>query len=350
LAKFLYILSGMKSLLSLILPLLLVFGCTPTPHTKQKHFSKSGQFFGSIMKVDVCYNENQSQALNQAIDAIWSRFADIHWRLSTYDPDSDMNRINHSLSQPVTVGADTYGLIKDSLYYHQFSDQEFDITVYPLIKLWKTAQKRNALPTPAEIQEAQKHMGMDRIKLLNKNQVQLLTPAPSLTIDSIADGYAADETARILRAYGFTNFLVDATGELYGGGHNCEGKFWNIGVQDPQNPGAIIDIIQIENTSVTTSGNYEHFYTINGKQYSHIISPKTGFPRADILSATVIAPSTEFSDFWSTALCLIDPQRGIELIDSLGEGYASMVIVTDSSGEIHNYSSQNYKKYLVVSR
>jgi thiamine biosynthesis lipoprotein ApbE len=90
----------MKSLLSLILPLLLVFGCTPTPHTKQKHFSKSGQFFGSIMKVDVCYNENQSQALNQAIDAIWSRFADIHWRLSTYDPDSDMNRINHLCRNP----------------------------------------------------------------------------------------------------------------------------------------------------------------------------------------------------------------------------------------------------------
>jgi thiamine biosynthesis lipoprotein ApbE len=86
----------------------------------------------------------------------------------------------------------------------------------PLIKLWKTAQKTQCLANPSGIQEAQKHMGMDRIKLLNKNQVQLLTPAPSLTIDSIADGYAADETARILRAYGFTNFLVDATGELYG--------------------------------------------------------------------------------------------------------------------------------------
>lgn len=342
-------LTCMKRLLSFTLLLLLTFGCVPTAHIKQKRFSKSGQFFGSIIKVDVCYNDNQIQALDQAIDAIWSRFADIHWRLSTYDPASDMNRINHSLSKPVTVGADTYGLIKDSIYYHHFSDQEFDITVYPLIKLWKTAEKRNELPTELEIKEAQNHMGIERIKLLDKNQVQLLTPAPSLTIDSIADGYAADETARILRAYGFANFLVDATGELYGGGHNCEGKAWTIGVRDPQNPGAIIDIIKIENTSVTTSGNYEHFYTINNQQYSHIISPKTGFPRADILSATVIAPNTEFSDFWSTALCLIDPQRGMELIDSLGEGYASMVITTDHAKKIRKHSSQNYKKYLHVS-
>lgn len=267
----------MKTIVSLALTLLLLGGCAPAPKTQLKKFTKSGQFFGSVIKIDVCYNENQSTALEKAVDAVWSRFADIHWRLSVYDPASDLNRINSSFPQAVAVGADTYGLIKNALYYHKFSDGEFDITIYPLLKLWKTAQKRDSLPTQEEITQAQTQMGIERIKLLDRNQIQLLAPAPSLTIDSIADGYVADETARILRAYGFANFLIDATGELYGGGHNCQGKTWQIGVRDPQNPSAIIDIVKIENTSVTTSGNYEHFYSIKDKQYSHIISPKPAF-------------------------------------------------------------------------
>lgn len=330
--------------------LLVTLGCTLPSAPKQNHLSKSGQFFGSVIKIDVCYNENQKKDLDNAVDALWTRFADIHWRLSVYDPLSDINRINHSSSEPISVGADTYGLIKDALHYHAFSSGEFDITIYPLLALWKTAQKRDALPSADQIREAQKLMGIDRIKLLDRNRVLLLDPAPKLTIDSIADGYAADEAARILRAYGFSNFLVDATGELYGGGRNCEGKPWKIGVQDPQNPGAIVDILNLQNTSVTTSGNYEHFYTIKNKQYSHIISPKTGFPRNDILSATVIAPSAEFSDFWSTALCLMDPRRAISLIDSLGEGYASMVIALDDQGKVQKYSSRNYPRFIIETR
>ncbi len=336
----------MHKKLALILVLLILAGCSKTSDAPLKRFSKSGEFFSSVVNVDVCYAPGQEVALKRATDEIWARFADIHWRLSVYDPNSDMNRINSSYPNSVTVGADTYGIIADSLYYNRLSDGMFDITVYPLLKLWKTDEKKNILPSVEEIRAAQAMMGSDKVQLLDKNQIRLLNPDTKLTIDSIADGYAADEAARILRAHGFSNFLVDTSGELYGGGHNCQGGPWRIGVKDPHDPTHIIDVIEMTNTSVTTSGSYEHFYMIDGKQYSHIIDPKTGFPHNNLISATVIAPSAEFSDFWSTALCLLNPQRGIELINSLGEGYASMVVVKEGNGKFVKKASRNYARYL----
>ncbi len=296
--------------------------------------------------MDVCYDQNQSVELDQATKEIWERFADIHWRLSIYDPKSDMNKINNSFPNVVTVGADTYGLIKNSIEYNKFSDKVFDITIYPLLNVWKDSEQKNRLPTLEELREAKKAIGVSNIELLPGNQIRLLNPTTKLTIDSIADGYAGDEAVRILRAHGFQNFLVDSTGELYTGGNSCEGHPWRIGIQDPNDPNKIIDVLELTNASVSTSGNYEHFYTIQGKRWSHIINPITGFPSQDMISVTVVAPTTEVSDFWSTALCALNADRGIALIDALGDGYASMVLIDQGDGKTIKKFSRNYPKYL----
>ena len=313
-----------------------------------KKFSESREMFGSVARLDVCYAPGQEQALEQTVAEIWLRFEDIHGRLSVYDPASDMNRINHSFPDAVTVGADTWTLVSDAVYYHQLSGGEFDITIYPLLRLWKESEKAGVLPTNDQIRAVQELLGPDQFELLSKNQVRRLNPGAALTIDSIADGYAGDEAARILRAHGFSNFLVDTTGELYAGGRSCEGRPWRLGVKDPRDPfgGKMVDVLALRDMAVTTSGNYEHFYTIGEKKYSHVISPRTGFPREDIVSATVIAPNTEISDFLSTALCLLEPAKGAELVDSLGEGYASKVLTDAGDGQLTARESRRYRRYL----
>ena len=338
-----------KKLIIFLISVWLITGCAKQERPALKKFSKSGDFFGSIVRVDVCYEPRQQQALEEAVDEIWLRFADIHGRLSIYDPASDLNRINHSYPKAVTVGPDTWTIISDSFYYNRLSRGEFDITIYPLLKLWKESEKKGVLPSNDQIHLVQQLMGSDKFTLLKDNQIRLNNPGTQLTIDSIADGYSGDEASRILRAHGFPNFLVDTTGELYAGGHNCSGQPWRIGVKDPRDPSGtqIVDVLGLQNMSATTSGNYEHFYTIDGKRYSHIISPTTGYPHNEIVSATVIAPNTEFSDFLSTALCLMDSKRGVQLIDSLGEGYASMVLVDQGHGTLDKVSSRSYKQYLV---
>ncbi|MBF0387393.1 MAG: FAD:protein FMN transferase [Candidatus Omnitrophica bacterium] len=339
---------GRNILVLFMILLLAAGGCSRPGPAPLKKFTRTGEFFSSSVRLDVCYADGQEEALRQAVDEIWARLADIHWRLSVYDPQSDLNRINRSYPDPVTVGADTWLLIKDAVYYNQASLGEFDITIYPLLKLWKDGEKKNVLPTSEQIRLAQGAIGPDKFELLPRNQVRLLNPRTKLSINSIADGFAGDEAARILRAHGLANFLTDTTGELYAGGKNCGGQPWRVGVKDPQDPAGarLVDVLALENTSVTTSGNYEHFYLIGDKRYSHIISPKTGFPRNEIVSVTIIAPSTEFSDFWSTALCLLDPVKGLALIDDLGDGYAGMVLVDDGQGRLLKKASRNYSRYL----
>lgn len=312
-----------------------------------RRFSESREFFSSVVRLDVCYAPGQKEALELAVAEIWERFADIHERLSVYDPQSDLSRVNRSYPDVVTVGADTWTILRESIYYNRLSGGEFDVTVNPLLRLWKESEKNNILPTAEQIRAVQKTMGTDKLEFREKNSVRLLNAMTRITIDSIADGYAADEAARILRAYGFVNFLVDTSGELYAGGHNCRGRPWRIGVNDPRDPlrSSLVETVSIENLSVTTSGNYEHFYTIAGKRYSHVISPLTGFPREAIVSATAIAPSAQFSDFLSTALCLMDPAQGIALIDRLGENHAAMILIDQGNGRLARKTSRRYERY-----
>ncbi|MBI5150278.1 MAG: FAD:protein FMN transferase [Candidatus Omnitrophica bacterium] len=332
--------------LSVGILVVLLAGCVRAAPLKR--FSESREMFGSVVRLDVCYAPGQEQVLEQTVAEMWLRFEDIHGRLSVYDPASDMNRINYSFPDAVTVGADTWTLISDAAYYNRLSGGQFDITIYPLLRLWKESEKNGVLPTAEQIRAVQQLLGADKFELLQNNRVRVLNPGTQLTIDSIADGYAADEAARILRAHGFANFLVDTTGELYAGGHSCEGRAWRLGVNDPRDPlrSTLVEAVSLENMSATTSGNYEHFYTIAGKRYSHVISPLTGFPHNEIVSATVIAPSTEFSDFLSTALCLMPVKKGIALVDSLGEGYAAMILVDEGGGKLARKASRYYKKYL----
>lgn len=335
-----------KTLLTGVVCGLLLIGCGQAVPLKK--FSESREMFGSVARLDVCYAPGQERALEEVISGIWTRFEDIHARLSVYDPASDLTRVNHSFPDAVTVGADTWTLISDAVYYNRLSGGEFDITVYPLLRLWKDSEQNGVLPTAEQIRAVQRTMGPDKFELLADNQVRLLNPATQLTIDSIADGYAADEAARILRANGFADFLVDTSGELYAGGHSCQGRPWRAGVNDPRDPSrsTLVEAVSLENMSVTTSGNYEHFYMVAGRRYSHIISPVTGFPRDEIVSATVIAPGAEFSDFLSTALCLMPVKKGIGLVDSLGEGYAAMVLVDEGGGRLTRRTSRYYGKYL----
>lgn len=311
-----------------------------------KQLTKAGEFFGSYVKVDVCYAAFEEKKLQKAMDDVWARFGDIHTRLSVYDAKSDINKINAAYQAPVKVQSDTYQLIKDSLEYHRSSFGVFDITLGALIKLWKSKGKEGMMPTSDEIAQAKSLVNVQAIELLSDNQIILKQEGVKVNIDSIGDGFAADEAARILRAQGFKNFLIDASGEMYAGGENCSGKKWRIGVRDPSDTTKIMEVLEVSNLGVSTSGSYERFYEIDGRKWSHIIDPRSGYPAEGIVSATVVAPSAQYADFLSTAFCILSPQKSFFIVDELGEGYAATVVLggPDQNGE--KQSSVIYDKYL----
>jgi thiamine biosynthesis lipoprotein len=331
----------MQRSFSWVLVFIFLTGCGRSA-PEVRRYSKLGEFFGSVVKVDVCYRDEEEPRLQQALDEVWTRFADIHSRMSVYDPDSDINKINRAYDEGVEVGADTYGLIREALEYHRISQGVFDISVGPLIVLWKESGRKGTLPSAEEVGAARVMTGIDAVELLPDNRVRLRKTGVKINIDSIGDGYAADEAARILRSFGFENFLVDASGELYAGGQSCQGRPWRVGVIDPNDTSRLVDVVELSDMAVSTSGNYEHYYEIEGKRWSHIIDPATGYPSDDISSATVIAPTARFADFLSTALCVLDPAEGQKIVEDLGESYASMVIFGPPEGQAGMAMSRNY--------
>ena len=161
----------------------------------------------------------------------------------------------------------------------------------------------------------------------------------------IAKGYAVDEAARVFREKGIDSFFIDAGGDVYAGGRNCVGKPWRIGIRDPRDSKNIIDVVEVIDGAVATSGDYEQYYEIRNQRWSHIIDPSSGYPQKEVISATVIAPSAMRADALATALCVLGVRLGTDHIDELGKKYASLMIIDKRTDGIKKISSHEYNNY-----
>ncbi len=316
----------MKEIIFFILFVMLV-GCSAKPWEKAAHkYEQSASLMNTTVTIDVCAQASQEQNLDAAFKEAWDRLADIGWRMNVFDEKSDVAKVNNSFGCPVAIGQDTYAVIKMAMEYNRLTDGAFDITVWPLISLWKSGEKTNTLPSHVEIMRTKKFLGPAVVQFLPDHQLTLVNEVVKIDLGGIAAGYAVDETVDILRRHGFTDFLIDLGGDMYAGGHNCQGKLWKIGIKDPRDITKIFDVVFLSNAAVTTSGDYEKFYEIKGQRWSHIFNPLTGYPQKGVTSATVIAPTTIAADALATALCVLGRERGQRLIDHLGEGYAALII------------------------
>ena len=219
-----------------------------------------------------------------------------------------------------------------------------------MINLWKDAADKNVAPNKEDLLTVKDAVRIENIKLLENEKIVLKNKLSRIDLGGIAKGFAVDEAAKIFRAYGFNNFLIDAGGDVYVSGLNCSNKPWRVGIRSPFNNSKIYDIVSLSNAAVTTSGNYERYFDINAQRYSHIIDPQSGYPQERVVSATVIAPSAQEADVLSTALCVLDAKKGIELIDSFGIDHAALIIIKNNAGEIEEVFSKNYRELRIENR
>jgi len=325
--------------------LLGVFTACSSP-AKEK-YRETKALMGTFVQVDVCYDQTTQSKLAATYADLWKRVGEIAWRMSVFEDPSDVTSINHSYQHPVKIGADTYQLIQESLDYWRITGGRFDITVGPLVELWRGVKDGSALPSEEEIRSLQKAVGPQNIRLLEGNRVETLNPQTHVDLGGIAKGYAVDEAARILRAHGFEDFFIDAGGDDYVGGMSCENRLWRVGIEHPRIPGKLIRVVGLTDAAVTTSGDYEQYKEIGGKRYSHIIDPSTGWPAQGPVSATVIAPTAAAADALSTALSVMPPEEGEKLIDQLGQGYASLTITESPQGDLEEHESRRFVRHRI---
>ncbi len=296
-----------------------------------QQFKETRMQMGTLVSITVF--ERKKDTAEKAIDLAFNRIAEIENLMSNYKEDSELSMINRKASAEfVPLTQDTFTVIKKAIEFSRLSRGAFDITCGPLCKLWKDAGKSGRLPTNEELEKILNVVGYNKINLNVEKQALSFQSTSGggmeLDVGGIAKGYAVDEAIRVLKGHGIESALVEAGGDLYAMGTKPGGKHWLVGIQDPLHPDnaeTFLGKLKIKDCAVATSGDYQRFVVINGKKYSHIVNPLTGWPVKNVPSVTVIASDATTADALATALSVMGAKEGIELAQSI-PGVEALII------------------------
>lgn len=321
-------------------------GCTGTAGFRE--YRKDIFALNTWVNIRIYAGKNGPDILDKAI----KRIEEIENRMSVTIQDSDVSRINSNAGkQAVKVHDDTFAVIKKALEYAQISNGAFDITIYPIVKLWGITSEHPRVPADTEIQDKLKLVDYRNVVLdEEKKTVYLKEAGMGIDLGAIAKGYAADEVVRILKEEGVAHALINMGGNVIAMGGKPDGQPWKIGVQDPRSEGAQrhIAIIEVTDGSVVSSGDYERYmvdvYKKTGKRYHHIFDPSTGYPaNSGLMATTVVASNSIDADALSTTVFIMGAEKGLEMVEGL-EGVDAMAITFDKK----IYASKGLKEKLVV--
>ena len=261
--------------------------------------------------------------------------------LTTFDDSSQTSLINKNAGiGPVKVDVEMFELIQRSKKISEITQGAFDITYGSIDKkLWNFDQSMKSLPEPGIAKQLVRLINYENVILDEKNvTVFLKERGMRIGFGGIGKGYAAEMAKQLLKRKGVKSGVVNAAGDLTAWGFQPNGKPWTIGIANPEAIQHAFSYLDITNTSVATSGNYEKFIMINGKKYSHTIDPKTGLPVTGIKSVTIISPNAEIADAMATPVMVMGIKVGLDMIDQI-KGLACIII--DDNNTI--YTSKNIR-------
>lgn len=238
-----------------------------------------------------------------AADAALAEAQRLDSLLSNYRPESEWSVVNRSAaSHPVKVSPELLQLFQACLEYSRASDGAFDITVGPLMKIWGFYKNAGHLAPKSEVQAALEKIGYRHIHLDAAAQtVWFDTRGVEMDPGGIGKGYAVDRMVEILKKRGVERALVAGSdSSIYGlGAPPDQPEGWEVSIRDPKNSRRAVEQVFLKNASLSTSGSYEKFFQADGRTYSHIMDPRTGYPARGTVSVSVIAPRTIDSEAWA---------------------------------------------------
>ena len=287
-----------KFLFLLFLWMLCFSGCQK-PSGMADSSSRVLESMDTVMQL-TSYGENRDIALDAAVNEI-NRLNEL---LSTENASSEIAQLNRHGS--AVLSQDSRYLLSCSLHYYEITDGYFDITVYPLSKLWGFPSRNYQVPSEEDIGSVLKLIGSDRIVFNTESGNATLEDGQQIDFGGIAKGYTSQRVTEIFKANGISSAIISLGGNVQCLGTKPDGSPWKIGIQDPRiGSSDIIAAVSVEDKAVITSGGYERYFKDpdTGKIYKHILNPKTGYPvDNDLASVTVIAEDGTLGDALSTAL------------------------------------------------
>ncbi|GEM54123.1 thiamine biosynthesis protein ApbE [Flavobacterium branchiophilum NBRC 15030 = ATCC 35035] len=280
---------------------------------------------------------------HQYIDEAIAEVRRIELLISDWIPTTQISLVNQNAGiQPIKVDEEVFELVKRAIKVSKLTDGAFDISYASMDKIWKYDGSMTALPSDEAIKKSVAKIGYQKI-ILNETEktIFLKDKGMKLGLGGIGQGFIADKIKQLLRKKGCLSGIANVSGDIAAWGKQPNGEPWTVGIINPMNKNKVFATFPLVDASVETSGTYEKYVVFNGKRYSHIINPKTGWPAQGIVSVTVFAKDTEIADGLAKGVFLFGVEAGIDLINQL-KGVECIVV--DDLGKIHTSKGINIEK------
>lgn len=283
-------------------------------HGQEKRYEFEKGLMGSPFRL-VVYSTSDTLA-QQAARKAFSRIEDLNEILSDYRDGSEINRLSaqSGTGKWIEVSDDLYKVLSISKKISRKTRGTFDITVGPVVQLWRRAMRRNIFPTPSEIEKARRAVGYRFVKLRPRTRsVLLVRQGMRLDVGGVGKGYAADEAVRVVQDIGIKAVLIDAGGDLTLAGVPPGRKGWEVEI----NSGTSTDstaLVHLTDAGVATSGANYRYLEHDGVRYSHIVDPETGIGLRHHVRTTVIAANGTYADALATAISVAGCERSKRIV------------------------------------
>ena len=266
-----------------------------------------------------------SDAAKKCIESAFTQINKVDDLMSDYKSDSEISNVNRDgFEKAVQLSLSTCKVLQRSIEFSELTDGAFDITVGPLVELFRKAKNKQVLPNQDEIAEARSKVGFEKLKLDGQDRtVRFAVEGMQLDLGGIAKGYAVDKAVETMQTHGAIGGMVDLGGDIRCFGAPFKGReHWVIGLQNPNRVkdsagSEVLLKLKITNGAIATSGDYQQFIMIEGKRRSHIIDRKTGTSTEGLSSVTIIANNATNADALATAVSVMGSEKGLELIEKI---------------------------------
>jgi FAD:protein FMN transferase len=298
---------------------------------------------GTEFKI-ILYATDQSAA-DKASKAAFQRIADLDLIMSDYRATSELMRLCQKAGgDPVKVSDDLFFVLSKAEDVSKLSEGAFDVTVGPIVKLWRLSFRTQKMPDKEKLAKALDLVGYQKVHFDAKGKtVKLDKAGMQLDLGGIAKGYAADEALTVLEKHGIARALVAASGDIAVSGPPPDAEGWTVAI-------APLDVAKdkpaksllLHDAAVSTSGDAEKYVEIDGKRYSHIVDPRTGLGLTQRMSVTVIARHGVTADSMTKIVCVMGPEKGMALIDK-ADGVAAFMVRKTGKGQ-ESFSSKKFQE------
>jgi thiamine biosynthesis lipoprotein len=336
--------------------------CHAAEDDRLQQFRKSQLHMGVEFEI-VLYAPTAERA-DAALAKAFERIAALDKILSDYDPASELSKLSETstvapgtstdrpppTAKPVPLGDELWKVLEYAQDLSRASDGAFDVTIGPLTKLWRRARRQQELPAPERLAEARAAVGNAGLKLDEReHSAQLLRANMRLDLGGIAKGLAADEALAELQRAGIERALVRASGDIAVADPPPGETGWRIGIAplDPDDPPQ--HFVRLANRAISTSGDARQHLVVDGTRYSHIIDPRTGLGVSGRSSVSVIAPRGMQADALGTAVSVLGPDKGMQLVGRT-EGALMLMVAENDDGQRREIRSPGFAELLEPAR